>query len=340
MEYYGEISRFENALSSSRKVAVLSHYSPDGDAVGSVIACCEYLESRGLEPFPILPSPIPLNLRFLTESREVAIYEENPGAAEDALASADMIICLDVSNLRRTEYMDGAAASSSAVKVLIDHHVRVEGDRFDIVFSTVSVSSACELLYDILMKMPGISGDASGLTPLCRDALYTGMMTDTNNFSNSVYPGTFTMGAELLRCGVHKDMLQEKVFKSFSAHRMRLMGHLLFNRMQIVEKYNAAYMILSQAEKDEYNFVTGDSEGFVNLPLSIADVRISALFTQTTTGYIRVSLRSKIGTDVNVLANRWYNGGGHVNAAGGRLFIGLDEIGPYFVKSLEDYFGR
>lgn len=340
MEYDFETDRFENALSSSRKVAVLSHYSPDGDAVGSVIACCEYLDSRGLESFPILPSPVPVSLRFLTESREVTVYEENPKAAEDALASADLIICLDVSSLSRTEYMEAAVASSSAVKVLIDHHVRVEGDRFDIVFSTVSVSSTCELLFEMLMRMPDISGDASGLTPLCRDALYTGMMTDTNNFSNSVFPDTFRMGAELLRCGVHKDMLQERVFKSFSAGRMRLMGHLLFNKLQIVEKYNAAYMILTQAEKDEYNFVTGDSEGFVNLPLSIADVRISALFTQTTTGYIRVSLRSKIGTDVNLLAGRWYNGGGHVNAAGGRLFISPDEIGPYFVKTLGDYFGR
>ncbi len=336
-----DTDKLDAVLASSSRVAVVSHYSPDGDAVGSVVACSAYLASRGITAVPILPSAIPSSLSFLGElGQNILICEDDVPAAERAIASADAVICLDISQLQRTEYLAAAISSSKGAKVLVDHHVRQGDDRFDLVFSTVEVSSTCELLFNILLHMGDIASDASRLCPECLTALYVGLMTDTNNFSNSVFPSTFEMGAALLRCGVEKDKLQEKVFKSYSSERMKLMGHLLYNKMHILPGYGAAYMVLTEAEKKEYAYVTGDSEGFVNLPLSIGDVRISALFTETSTGYIRVSLRSKTGTDVNVLARKWYNGGGHVNAAGGRLYIPVGEIGAYFEKTLEDYFGR
>lgn len=335
-----DIRKLESVIDSSRKAVVLSHYSPDGDAVGSVVACSEYLILRGMSVTPILPSPVAHNLKFLTQKTDVIIFEEDGDRSLDAVASADLIVCLDISKLQRTEYLAEAVGSSRAVKVLVDHHVRQQEGEFDIEFSTVGVSSTCELLFDLLMEMKDVAGDVSKLSMECASALYTGMMTDTNNFSNSVFPGTFAMGGALLSRGIDKDRIQEQVFKSYSASRMKLMGHLLYNKMHFLPEYGAAYMILTEAEKKQYDYSTGDSEGFVNLPLSIAGVRISALFTETTSGYIRVSLRSKCGTDVNVLAGKWYNGGGHVNASGGRLFIPVDEVGDYFVNSLKDYFGK
>ena len=208
------------------------------------------------------------------------------------------------------------------------------------VIASRDVSSACELLFWTLMRMPDVAGDASRLPARCLDALYVGMMTDTNNFSNSVFPTTFEMASALIAAGVDKAVLQQRIFNVFSAQRMRLMGYLLKDKMTLLPEYGAAYMILTEAEKQAYDYRPGDSEGFVNLPLSIGEVRISALFTEAPEGYIRVSLRSKIGTDVNVLAREFFNGGGHVNAAGGRLYLPAEEVAAYFLDSLRKHFGR
>lgn len=335
------VSKLERIVAAARKAVVVSHHSPDGDAVGSTVACGLYLAQRGVEVTLVLPGAMPDNLHFLSPAEHpILIYEDTPEPVEAAIAAADTVFCLDFSGLSRTEYLEKPIRESRAVKVLIDHHASQETEPFAEVIATREVSSASELLYWVLMQMPDVAGDPTRLPMPCLEALWTGMMTDTNNFANSVFPSTFEMASALVAAGVDKARLYQQIFNVFSADRMRLMGYLLKDKMTLVTEYGAAFMVLTEAEKQSYNFRKGDSEGFVNLPLSIADVRISALFTESPEGYIRVSLRSKIGTDVNSLAREFFNGGGHVNAAGGRLYMPVDQVAAYFLDSLQKHFGR
>jgi len=336
-----DIKGFEKIVNATRKAVVVSHYSPDGDAVGSTMALTSFLISRGIEVTPILPSIYPAFLSFLVpQQTPCLIYERDKEKAEKAVAEADAIFCMDISQLSRTEYLEEQIKASKAVRMLIDHHEPQDRTPFDEVVATTEVSSTCELLFWMLMQMPGIASNAALLPAACRDALYTGMMTDTNNFSNSVFPSTFRMGSEMIAAGVNKTRLQENVFWSNSETRLRLQGYMLKEKLTVLPEYGAAFMLLTQAEKDSFDYQPGDTEGFVNIPLSIAGVGISALFTETTTGYVRVSLRSRIDIDVNLFARALFNGGGHKNAAGGRLFIPVEEVPSYYLNALERHFGK
>ena len=328
----------ESLLSESREIVLVGHFNPDGDAVGSVTAAYHYLKARGNLPRIILPSPYPESMAFLEpeDPRErIVICERDPELARRLVAGADLLVCLDLNRLSRTEYLEQDILQSKARKVLIDHHIAAETDRFDLAVSTIDVSSTCELLFWTLMAMPDIAGDPDRIPLRCAESLYVGMMTDTNNFSNSVFPDTFEMAARLIARGVDKNGLQEKVLSCYSVSRTRLMGHMVKDKMKVLDKYHAAYMTLSNKEKERYHFKPGDSEGFVNLPLAISSVQVSALFTENIDGqYIRVSLRSKGRINVNRFANRFFNGGGHHNAAGGRLYIPLEEVPAYFENAL------
>jgi Exopolyphosphatase-related proteins len=337
-----KIPALDKIIRECRKAVVVAHFNPDGDAVGSIVGLYHYLKGRGIDVTAMLPSLYPDFLAFLNPSEKgIVIFKDEQEKALEILAGADTIFCLDFNRMSRTEFMADALTGSKAAKVLIDHHIAPETDNFDLVISTIETSSTCELLFWTLMELPDVNGDAGNLTMECVNALYTGMMTDTNNFSNSVLPSTFRMGAALLERGVDKTALQYNVLNVYSEDRMRLMGHLLKDKMVVLDKYDASYMLLSNKEKDAHNFKIGDSEGFVNLPLSIGKVTMSALFTENFDGaYIRVSLRSKGDVDVNTLSNRYFNGGGHKNAAGGRLYMPLEEVPAYFEKSLKEYFEK
>ncbi|MBR1868543.1 MAG: DHH family phosphoesterase, partial [Bacteroidales bacterium] len=336
-----DTSNLEPLLSAARDIVLVGHFNPDGDAVGSVTAAYHYLKARGKRPRIILPSPYPETMAFLEpedSADRIVICENAPDEARRLVGEADMVVCLDLNRLSRTEYLEGDILGSKAVKVLIDHHIAAELDRFDVAVSTIEVSSTCELLYWTFLSLPDIAGDPGRLPLRCAESIYVGMMTDTNNFSNSVFPGTFEMASRLIARGVDKTALQEKVLSSYSVSRTRLMGHMVKDKMKVLDRHQAAYMLLSNKEKDRYHFQPGDSEGFVNLPLAIRSVMVSALFTENFDGrYIRVSLRSKGSINVNRFASRFFNGGGHRNAAGGRLYIPLEKVPAYFEQALENW---
>ena len=333
--------RLEAILKEAHDIVLVGHFNPDGDALGSVTAAYQYLKARGKHASILIPSPYPENMSFLEPddpADRMVICENRLEEARRLVAVADVIICLDLNRLARTEYLEGDILAAPGKKILIDHHIPAELDRFDVAISTVDVSSTCELLFYTLMSLPDIAGDASRLGIRCAESLYVGMMTDTNNFSNSVFPGTFDMAARLIAVGVDKDGLQEKVLSCYSVSRTRLMGHMVKDKMKVLPKWNAAYMLLSNKEKDRYHFQPGDSEGFVNLPLAISSVQVSAFFTENfDSKYVRVSLRSKGRIDVNRFAIRFFNGGGHRNAAGGRLYMPLNDVPAYFEQALADW---
>ena len=242
---------------------------------------------------------------------------------------------MDFNAFHRTDRLESALTESHAYKVLIDHHLSPDTDAFDLIFSYQEISSASELLYHILKSSPQCDGRPEMLPAFAAESMLTGMTTDTNNFANSVFPSTLHMASDLLETGVDRDAILNNLYNQHSENRLRLMGHMMKDLMHITED-GAAYIILDMKTQEKYQVKDGDTEGFVNMPLSIANVRMSLLLKEDT-DRIRVSIRSKKGTSANRCARLYFNGGGHENAAGGRLEMPLQEVEEYVKKYVHTY---
>ncbi len=333
------ICRFEKMIADAECIVLTTHMRPDGDALGSSSALYHYLKNLGKSPRIVLNDPYPQTLSFLASeelSRNLIIYENDPEAAAAAIYDSDLIICLDFNAFHRTDKLETPLTESKAQKILIDHHLAPARELFDLSFSETEVSSASEYLYHILSATSAISGVAAKLGRECADALMTGMTTDTNNFANSVYPSTLKMASDLLATGVDRDAILNLLYNQYGENRLRLMGHIMKDLLTITPD-GVAYVVLDKQTQDKYTISEGDTEGFVNMPLSIAEVRMS-IFAKEDTDRIRISIRSKKGTSANQCARMFFNGGGHENAAGGRLYIpenvtGVGQIGEYIEKN-------
>lgn len=333
------ITRLDEALQKSTKTAIVTHMKPDGDAAGSATAMYHFMKRYTHADVKIVLNdrfqPV---LEFLTEgipSKDICVFPESPQAAEDALSHADTIICLDFNAFHRTDRLCRLLEESEACRILIDHHLHPDTESFSLIFSETEISSASELLFQILMSLPQIDQDAARLPKKAAVSLMTGMTTDTNNFANSVYPSTLTMASTLLAAGVDREYILNRLFNQYGESRLRLLGHMMKDLLTITED-GAAYMILDMETQKKYDVKEGDTEGFVNMPLSIAGVRMSLLLKEDT-GRIRVSIRSKKGTSANRCARLHFNGGGHENAAGGRLEIPIHEVEEYIKKHIHIY---
>lgn len=333
MKNIENISLLADAINGAQQIILVGHVNPDGDSIGSLMGMKGYLEAVGKKVTPIVPNRYPEFLEFLDTQKEVLPYSDVPQEVEEKVAQADLIICMDFNSLKRIDALGGVIERAESVKILIDHHPQPD-TIFSLVFSYPQMSSTCELAYWVIKGLIEILGGQ--LPHSSAVALYTGMMTDTNNFGNSVLPSTFRMAGELMEAGVDKEWVQKMVFGGYSADRMRLMGYMLHENMKLIPEYNASVMILTKAIKEKYNFSDGDSEGFVNLALNIKSVKVSAFFTEGDE-FIRVSLRSKDDFSVNRLSRAYFNGGGHERAAGGRLYIPVTEVEEYFIKSLGEF---
>ena len=311
---------------SSGNIAIIGHMKPDGDALGSCVAMFHFLGQCGVEKRHIIfPDAFPAYIDFITEGMEkesILTHTDDPETAERAIRDSDLIICLDFNAFHRTDRLENALMESSAKKILIDHHLNPDLRNFEVVFSETEVSSASELLFHVLKATPVTGGQISRLDPRACTALMTGMTTDTNNFANSTYPSTLKMASELLEAGVDRDLIVHNLYNRHSENRMRLMGHVLKDLMTITSD-GVAYIVLDSRTQKEYEINDGDTEGFVNLPLAIDKVRMSLLLKEDG-DRVRVSIRSKKGTSANLCAKEHFNGGGHENAAGGRLHIGQE----------------
>ena len=328
---------FFRMLSESKKTVIAGHFNPDGDCIGCLTGMRSWIESS----FPgsvesvsmIVPSIFPDYLHFLPGADDVLVFPKDRSRSKTLIAEADTIICMDFNNLARTEDMAGLLSESKAVKILVDHHPSPEAFP-DLTISETEVSSASELAWWLVSEVSSRHGLSVPFDT--KTSFYTGMMTDTNNFCNSVFPSTFLMASQIAEAGVDRDKIQMEIMNSFSQQRMRLMGEMLLNRMRMFNDLKAATMVLDASTKERFDYRDGDSEGFVNLPLKIKEVEISALFTQGD-GFIKVSLRSKGAVSVNRLCRSYFNGGGHERAAGGRLYMPIEQVEDYFEKCLREF---
>lgn len=329
------VAELVRTVENGRKFCIVGHTSPDGDAVGACVAMREFLRSLGKEAVIVLPNRFPAFLRHLDPEGTILLYDADKERAGRAISGSQVLFCLDFNSFSRTDEMADALEASKARKILIDHHIGPDVRSFDLTLSMTDISSTCELLYHILKMFPNVGGNASLLPPLTAEALFTGMTTDTNNFANSVYPSTFSMASELLAAGMDRTAMLCRLYNQFSEGRLRLIGELLRNRMKIVDG-KFSYMMLPLGLQHEYGYSKGDVEGVVNRPLEIKDVLISVLFTEDK-DFVRVSIRSKPDVDVNAFARKYFNGGGHKNAAGGRLEMDMGMIPEYFAASVREY---
>lgn len=331
----GSIQRLEAMIDEAAGIVITTHMKPDGDAMGSSAAMYHFLKAQGKNPRIVINDPYPSYLSFLIKedmSDDVLIHTENPAEAEEAVLGADLVICLDFNAFHRTDRLENPLTQATGQKVLIDHHLNPSAELFDLSFSETEISSASELVYHILIRTSYAGGDARRLGNDCTEALMTGMTTDTNNFANSVFPSTLHMASDLLAAGVDRDMILNRIYNQYGENRLRLLGHMMKDLMKITPD-GVAYIVLDKETLERYNVGEGDTEGFVNMPLSIADVRMSILAKEDD-GKVRISVRSKRGTSANMCARTFFNGGGHENAAGGRLYIpdniaGIEEAGRY-----------
>lgn len=327
----GNISRLCSLIDSAGHITVTAHMKPDGDAAGSSYALMRFLGAAGKKACIVFPDRIPESLAFIIDPEDrgkIISAADDIASATQAVASSDLIFCLDFNRFSesRCGKMADILSGSGAMKVLIDHHLSPETERFGLIFSETEISSTSELLFWILMDMPQTGGNAAMLPPPARKALLAGMTTDTNNFGNSVFPSTLKMASALLEAGTDRDDILYHLYNEYGENRVRLLGRLLYHDMKITGD-GVAYMILDRKTLSEFDIHEGDTEGFVNRPLEIGKVRMSCLLKEDD-GFFRVSLRSKRGISANRCAMEYFHGGGHELAAGGRLYMPGDIASP------------
>ena len=333
------IRTFVKLIEEAERPIIVTHAKPDGDAIGSSVGMFHFLGLCGKENrLIVLNDNCPRFLGFIRETvpqEALVIREENQQKALEAIEKSDLIICLDFHAFHRTGNLETPLTESKAKKILIDHHLDPDRSLYDLSFSKNDISSASEFVFWILMATPQINGKAENLPADGATALMTGMTTDTNNFGNSVYPSTLAMASDLLRAGVDRDMILQKINQEHSESRLRLKGFMLKDLLKVT-KDGVAYMVLDKKAQYGYKMQEGDTEGFVNEPLSIGKVRMS-IFAREESGEVRISIRSKRGTSANRCAKLFFNGGGHENAAGGKLHIPISEVAEYIERHTHIY---
>ena len=328
-----DIDHFAKWLERAERMVIVSHVAPDGDAVGSSLGLWHFLNTLGKAAHVIVPNAFPDFLKWMPGSKDILLYDRYKDFADRLIAEADVICCLDFNAIHRIDAMADAVLASPARKILIDHHLGPE-DFCGIVVSHPEISSTSELVFRLICRL-GHFGD---ITREGAECIYTGMMTDTGGFTyNSNNREIYFIISELLSKGIDKDEIYRRVFNTYSESRLRLMGYVL-TQMRVYSDCNAALISLTKKEQRRFAYVRGDSEGFVNIPLSIKNVVFSCFLREDTEKpMIKVSLRSSGTFPCNRVAAEFFNGGGHLNASGGEFYGTMDEAREVFEEALRQY---
>lgn len=324
-----EIDKLAGLLKTPRKILLITHINPDGDAIGSTMALYHFLKKTGHDVIAMVPNSFPDFLSWIKDSKEMIIFQNNTKAGKKAIEDAEIIFCVDFNDFKRLKDIGPLLEASSAINVLIDHHP-MPPDVYACNVHDTSVSATAELVYHYICG----AGQRTQIDPTIAECIYCGIMTDTGCFSyNSSNPSTFQAVADLLTVGFDKDLVFDNVFNNFSEHRMKLMGFCLNEKMVVLPHLHAAYISLTAEEMERYKFNTGDTEGFVNLPFSIKGINITALFTEKK-DVIRISMRSRGSFAINEICQEHFTGGGHKNAAGGESNQNLADTIAIFEKAI------
>ena len=328
------IDKVETYFNRADKLVIVTHVSPDGDALGSSLGLFHFLAGQGKDVRVIVPNAFPDFLRWMPGAKDIVRYDKYKEFADKLIAEADVICCLDFNALSRIDAMADAVRQSAARKVMIDHHLNPE-PFCKVTISHPSVSSTFELIFRLICRM----GCFDDITREGAECIYTGMMTDTGGFTyNSNDRQIYFIIGELLSKGIDKDEIYRKVFNTYSEGRLRLMGYVLYEKMQVFPQFRSALIWLTKEEQGKFHYVKGDTEGFVNMPLQMKGICFSAFLREDTERkMIKVSLRSVGAFPCNKVAEEFFNGGGHLNASGGEFYGTMDEAVALFKQALVKY---
>ena len=326
-----QLQEIKNLLLPENKVVIITHYNPDGDAIGSSLGLKHFLKALGLEPIVIVPNDFPKFLKWMPEAKKTIIADYKRKMASDAIKDADVIFCLDFNAHNRIGIVGDWLANATAKKILIDHHQQPED--FDFVYSDVAIPATCQMIYHFIEAL----GKEDLVNQNIAECLYTGIMTDTGGFRfRSTSATTHRIVANLIEKGADPAMITSNTWDTNTVSRLHLLS-LILGRIELVKDGKVAILYLKRDELKEFGFEKGDTEGFVNYGLSIAGTKMSAFFMEDLyEDFIKISFRSKDDVDTNAFARAHFNGGGHINASGGKYFKNIHETIEDFKEKIEE----
>jgi len=328
------IDKVKTYFERAEKIVIVTHVSPDGDALGSSLGLMHYLYEEEKTVHVIVPNAFPDFLRWMPGAKDIIRYDKYSEFADKLIAEADVICCLDFNALSRIDAVGPAVAASAGRKVMIDHHLN-PGPFCRVTISHPEISSTSELVFRLICRM----GCFDEITYEGAQCIYTGMMTDTGGFTyNSNNREIYFIISELLSKGIDKDEIYRKVFNTYSEGRLRLMGYVLYEKMEVFPQFHASLIWLTKEEQGRFQYVKGDTEGFVNMPLQMKGICFSVFLREDTEKkMIKVSLRSVGSFPCNKVAAEFFNGGGHLNASGGEFYGTMPEAIELFKQALVKY---
>ena len=323
--------QLSNLFCSGNNILIISHINPDGDAIGSQIALSEYLKSIGRNVSMMTPNYLQEFLKWMDGSDQINIFIRNRKKCIKLIQSADLIVMVDFNQPNRMGEAEQLVKNSNAKKILIDHHLNPI-DFADLIISEPSMCSTSELIHELICNLNG----ETFMNRTYAEALYTGIVTDTGNFNHGSYTArTLRIVGDFLEAGLEKERILNLIYNNYSADRLRLQGYALNKKMIVLPELKSAYIFLTRNDLDEYNHAKGDTEGFVNIPLSIKGIVLSTLFIEKD-GFVKLSFRSKGNFPSNEIATQYFSGGGHKNASGGEYHDTLDNTISFFLKVLRE----
>lgn len=326
------VSEIYPLLSQPKNVVITFHQKPDADAMGSGLGLYNFLIQLQHSVTVISPTNWAGFLSWMPGCKKVLDYEIQTAKATEALQAAEWIFCLDFNTLERAKKMADPIAKLSCIKILIDHHQQPQNELFTYGISDVTKSSTSEMVYDFIVA----AGYRDKINKEVAECLYAGVMTDTGSFRfTSTTAGVHKMVADLKERGLEHSKIHENLFDNFLESRFRFFGHVLLNRMEVFYEYNTALIAIPQSDLIKYNVKTGDTEGLVNFPLSIHGIKLASIIIDRGDER-KSSFRSKGGFDVNTFARKYFNGGGHFNAAGGKNTEPLEEVVKKFKAAIKE----
>ena len=328
-----DIRKIQAALKETKSIAIVFHFNPDGDALGSALALYHYFQDEGYTVSVISPNPFPNFLQWMPGAEHILVAQEDLTEARKRIKNADMLYVVDMNAPHRAgQDLQGSISKSTAFKVLIDHHVQPD-IKCDVMYSTHLTSSASELVFNFLYRY---LNPQKPITKEIAECLYVGIITDTGSMSYTCdFAESYDVLRQLIEAGVNGEEIHRKVYDNYTESRMKLLGLALSQRLTVYPEYGVSYMYLTKKDLTDNGFQIGDTEGFVNYGLSLGAVHYTAFFTERD-NRIRVSFRSKGIVDVNKFARKYFEGGGHANAAGAFYYGTMEEAIAHFEKAVRE----
>ena len=330
-----ELKQLQDIILAADNIIITCHKSPDGDAIGASLAWADYLRMKGKQPLIVVPDAFPDFLRWMPGVERIVRYDKHPDEVKTAFDKANVVFCLDYNSTTRVADLQPVLEQTRARRVLIDHHQNPDIDTA-LSISHPELCATCELLLRIIWQM----GDFPVISQHCAVSLYTGMMTDTGGFTyNSTRSEIYFMISQLLTKKVNKDKIFRHVYNVYSDWCIRFRGYVLYQKMNVLADAHAAYFTITKSEMKRFHFIKGDAEGLVNEPLRIKGMRLSISLREDTErdNKIWVSLRSVDHYYCSYLAEKYFHGGGHANAAGGSLECSIDEAVRITREAIQDF---